>query len=139
MKKLESKIQHRLHDFHFKVALLLCTMYDVILVPTFEVSQMVKLRKLHSTAKRHLLLWQHYKFRKVIKDTAERMGKKMILVDESYTSKTCGSCFKINEKLGSSKKFNCPNCSCNFDRDVNGARNILVRAMYAAHTGQSNK
>ena len=46
---------------------------------------------------------------------------------EEYTSKTCTNCLKINYNLGSDKTFKCPNCSLIIDRDVNGARNILLK------------
>ncbi|CAG8657271.1 10408_t:CDS:2 [Cetraspora pellucida] len=46
---------------------------------------------------------------------------------EEYTSKTCGKCGNINEKLGSSKMFKCGFCNYVVDRDFNGARNILLK------------
>ena len=33
----------------------------------------------------------------------------------------------LHEKLGASKEFHCPRCRACFDRDVNGARNVLLR------------
>ena len=44
-----------------------------------------------------------------------------------YRSKTCGFCGYIHKKLGGSKVFCCPQCKTNLDRDINGARNILLR------------
>ncbi|PKY54876.1 hypothetical protein RhiirA4_328888, partial [Rhizophagus irregularis] len=45
------------------------------------------------------------------------------LCSEYYTSKTCGSCGLVNDKLGGSKTFKCEGYSiC----DINGARNILL-------------
>src|SRR5690606_8719719 len=51
----------------------------------------------------------------------------VVIVNEAYTSKTCGSCGCLNERLGGSKHFHCPHCHFHIDRDVNGARNILIR------------
>ena len=45
---------------------------------------------------------------------------------EAYTSKQCGLCGRLNEKLGASKVFTCT-CGCVADRDVHAARNILLR------------
>ena len=42
-----------------------------------------------------------------------------ILVNEAYL-RVCGA---VNNKLGSSKTFVCPNCKSRFDRDINAARN----------------
>ncbi|WP_307731330.1 zinc ribbon domain-containing protein [Microseira wollei] len=47
------------------------------------------------------------------------------------TSKTCGSCGYIHHKLGGAKVFKCPRCGVRIPRDVNGARNILLRALQA--------
>ena len=33
----------------------------------------------------------------------------------------------INKNLGSSKTFQCPSCGATIDRDVNGARNVLLK------------
>ena len=51
----------------------------------------------------------------------------VVICTEEYTSKTCGSCGYIHKKLGGSKEFCCPQCKTNLDRDINGARNILLR------------
>ena len=56
----------------------------------------------------------------------------MIECDESYTSKTCGYCGVINDKLGSSKEFKCKANTCpqkhlSSDRDIHAARSILLR------------
>ena len=47
----------------------------------------------------------------------------------SECSKTCGKCGNINDKLGSKESWKCPVCAHEHDRDVNGARNILLRAL----------
>jgi transposase len=48
---------------------------------------------------------------------------------EDYTSKTCGQCGVLNQKLGGHKVFNCPEEGCDYiaDRDISAARNILLR------------
>ena len=49
-------------------------------------------------------------------------------VDEAYTSKTCTKCGCENEKT-SSKTFKCVLCKYVIDRDINGARNIMLKAV----------
>jgi len=34
-----------------------------------------------------------------------------------------------DDKLGDSKVFNCGNCHLSIDRDINGARNIMLRVL----------
>ena len=38
------------------------------------------------------------------------------------TSKQCGACGELNDKLGGSKTFNCQKCGAVADRDVHAAR-----------------
>ena len=48
-------------------------------------------------------------------------------VAQAFTSKTCGKCGHLNNKLGGSRTFNCRACKHTEDRDVHAARNILLR------------
>ena len=73
------------------------------------------------------MTWSHFRFKQYLKAKCEVTNTKLLIVDESYTSKTCGQCKKINMKLGSSKKFICSNCGLNIDRDLNAARNIYIK------------
>ncbi|NEQ81950.1 MAG: transposase, partial [Moorea sp. SIO2I5] len=76
----------------------------------------------------------HYKFRQHLTQMADRHDVLVVLVNESYTSKTCPECGQIHEKLGGSKKFQCPKCGFSLPRDWNGARNIMIRALSATTT-----
>jgi transposase len=49
------------------------------------------------------------------------------IVDEAFTSKTCGRCGKLHQQLGGQKVFACSRCPYRVDRDLNGARNIYLR------------
>lgn len=51
-------------------------------------------------------------------------------VNEAYTSKTCSFCGKIHD-IGSKKILSC-GCGATVDRDLTGARNILLRALMAS-------
>ena len=53
--------------------------------------------------------------------------KQVLLVngDESYTSKGCDNCGRLNRRLGGSEVFHCAACGHHVDRDVHSARGIL--------------
>src|SRR2546421_12373077 len=71
--------------------------------------------------------WSHYHFqRHLIHKVREHPWCQVVICTEEYTSKTCGFCGYIHKKLGGSKEFCCPQCKINLDRDINGARNILL-------------
>ena len=73
-----------------------------------------------------LYAWGHYRFQQRLLSKAEELCCEARLVNESWTSKTCTACGCINHGLGASKTFVCPDCGVELDRDVNGARNILL-------------
>jgi transposase len=52
--------------------------------------------------------------------------KGAIICTEEYTSKTCGRCGELNN-VGKSEIYRCSKCLLVIDRDINGARNILIK------------
>ncbi|WP_229414235.1 MULTISPECIES: transposase [Moorena] len=134
--RLRQKIQNLIKDCHNKSASFLVNNYKLIFLPTFETSVMVvkSARKLNKKTARNMLTWSHYKFRQHLTQMADRHDVLVVLVNESYTSKTCPECGQIHEKLGGSKKFQCPKCGFSLPRDWNGARNIMIRALSATTT-----
>ena len=131
--RLRCKIQNLVGDLHHKVSRFLVAHYKVIFLPTFETKQMVfkQSRKIRSKTARNLLTWSHYKFASHLTQMANRHNTLVVRCNESYTSKTCPNCGHIHDRLGGNKKFKCPECSLTADRDANGARNIMIRALQA--------
>jgi putative transposase len=62
---------------------------------------------------------------------ALRRGVLVVRLSEAYTSKTCGKCGHLHTELGGSKTYKCPKCKTQIPRDINGARNIMLRALQA--------
>ena len=83
-------------------------------------------RNIGSKTVSEMLSLGHFEFRQ---RCINKLGDRIKLVTEEYTSKTCANCGNINYDLGSSEIFNCLNEKCNIsiDRDVNGARNIFLK------------
>lgn len=57
---------------------------------------------------------------------AELIGKKLIRIDEAYTSKTCCNCGKIHDLKLYNRNMKCE-CGNNIDRDKNSTINIMKR------------
>jgi putative transposase len=57
-------------------------------------------------------------------------GKKVILVPEHYTTKTCSCCGVINENVGSKEIFQCSHCNLKTGRDMNASRNMKLKGLY---------
>lgn len=135
-KRLQMRVRHLIDEVHKKTTLALVKSYKAVLLPKFETSQMVKKakRKIRSKTARGMLTWAHYRFQqRLIDKTREYRQCTVVIVDESYTSKTCGACGHIHQKLGGNKVFKCPSCGVKLDRDVNGARNILLKFLTEFH------
>jgi putative transposase len=129
---LRTKISQKIRDFHNKVINFLCINFKNIIIPEFDVRNMIKkkpkiIRKIKSKTVRKMLTLSHGKFMKNLEEYAERTGTQIIKPTEEYTSKTCGKCGQIDENLGSKKEYNCNKCKYKEDRDINGARNILIK------------
>jgi putative transposase len=86
-----------------------------------------KYRNISKATVRQMYLWSHYKFRELLKYKTSLRGGKVIDCNEEYTSKTCSCCGRLNHTLGASKKFKCPFCNYEVDRDVGAARNIYLK------------
>ena len=128
--RLRLKVRNLIDDMHKNLAKWLCEKYKVVLLPAFETSGMIRKgqRKINSKTVRGMVTWSHYRFRqRLIHKVRAYEGRNLIVCDEAFTSKTCGQCGKLHQKLGGNKTFSCPSCKIVVDRDVNGARNILLR------------
>lgn len=128
--KVRARQQNLVEDLHKRVAHDLVTNYDVILLPTFETRQMVqkndetRQRFLRRKTVRGMLGLAHYKFKQLVKWMAKKYGKTVVDVNESYTSKTLWDGSILNN-LGS--KASILFQGKRVDRDMHGARNILIR------------
>lgn len=127
--RLVRRIQNLVREVHRQLAKYLAQNYDLILLPSFDVSQMVSKagRKLGRDSVRKMLTWSHYKFKQLLGMKCRQYGARVVTVSEAYTSKTCGRCGWMHPNLGGNKKFRCGWCRWESDRDMNGARNILLR------------
>ena len=89
--RMRVRIGNLTDELHHQAARWLVDNFDVILLPTFETSDMARrgARKLRSKSVRSLLTYDHYRFQKFLTWKAWQVGKELVLVNEAYTSKTC--------------------------------------------------
>ena len=123
LNRLKWKIKDLINELHHKAAHFLVTRFEKIYLPTFETSEMVT--KLKSKTARNMLTFAHFRFKSFLKAKAEEYSCQVIDVSEAYTSKTCSFCGKIH-KIGSKSVLKCQ-CGIKIDRDINGARGILLK------------
>jgi len=125
------RIRNLIKDMHYKIAQFLCCNYKLILLPTFGTQKMIQKtkRKIGKRTARTMVTLSHYTFQqRLLQKSKEYKNCTVVLVNEAYTSKTCSECGWIHRNLKSSKTFRCNGeCGQEFDRDVNAAKNILLR------------
>ena len=127
--RLKWRVRNLIDELHWKAARFLCLNFDVILLPTFEVQGMTNklTRRIGSKTVRGMLTLAHYRFKQRLRQKAFELGKVVIDVNEAFTSKTASWTGEVKRNFGSAKVI-CSN-GVTMDRDENGARGILLRAL----------
>ena len=127
-KALHRKIKHLKNirsEFHNQTINYLCNNYGTIIFPPFKIQGMVG--QLHSSVARKMYGLSLFQLKLKLQSKCKERHIRLLDLAEPYTSVTCTCCGKINKHLGKSKVFNCPSCHLIIDRDINGARNILLK------------
>lgn len=124
--RTQAKIRNKVTQFHYEVIFYL-SRYKNILLPSFESQEFFGERRvIGKISARDLMINSHYKFKQRLIDSLSLKNNNVFIVNESYTSKTCGRCGILND-VGSSEIYKCNKCKCKIDRDVNGARNVMIK------------
>jgi len=128
-RRMREKIKNLTNELHFKTAKFLTDNFGVILLPTFETGQMSKRtgRKIQKKPVRMMLTFAHYKFKQILKWKAFQTGRAVVDCCEAYTSKTHPQTGEVRN-IGSAKWIKLLDGS-EADRDIVGARNIMLRAL----------
>src|SRR3989344_1018056 len=124
--KAWKKAKALVSEMHWKCIAYLVKNYDIILMPEFKTAQMVKGKTLSKSTKRLMNMYSFYQFKERLQFKCSQYKKKCLIVDESYTSCTCGNCGKINKVKGS-EIYYCSDCALTMARDIAGARNIFLK------------
>jgi putative transposase len=127
--RMREKIKNLINELHHKTALFLVKNFELILLPTFETKAMTQKagRKIKTKTVRSMLSFAHYRFKQFIKHKADEYGKRVVDVNEAYTSKTHPETGQIRN-IGGAKLIQLLSGEW-VNRDLVGARNILLRAL----------
>ena len=115
-------MRNKVDDLHWKSINVLSQLGKTILYPSFHVKQMLMQEKFPDNIKRVMSSLSFYKFKNRLKNKLE---KRVIIVSEKLSSKTCYNCGNINKELGNNKVYECKECKICIPRDWNGSVNIL--------------
>jgi putative transposase len=130
--KLYEHISNCAKDFNHKLSRKLVEEYDFLAFENLSVEGMKKNRHLAYSISdvrwSQLLNFIQYK--------CQWYGKEFRQVDRFYaSSKTCSCCGTYHKDIVNSlsvRKWTCPDCGTHHDRDVNAAKNILIKALSVA-------
>ena len=128
--RMRLRIENLISELHHKAARFLVDTFDVILLPTFETSDMVERgrRRIKSKTVRNLLSLAHYRFGMFLKHKARETGVVVLDVSEAYTTKTVSWTGEVLENFDGASVI-AGSDGERMDRDHNGARGIYLRAL----------
>ena len=130
--KLHEHISNCAKDFNHKLSIDLVRNYDFLAFEDLNVSGLIKNHKLAYSISdvrwSQLLNFIRYK--------CQWYGKEFKQVDKFYaSSKICSECGTYHKDIVNSlsvREWICPDCGTHHNRDVNAARNILIKALSVA-------
>ncbi|MFX1407819.1 MAG: RNA-guided endonuclease InsQ/TnpB family protein [Promethearchaeota archaeon] len=142
--KIKKKCKNQMQDYQHKISnkIIKNTRANTIIIGDLDVKKMVK--KQNEIGNR-----QNNKARKTLNHSiqntgslgrfsqfltykAKKIGKRVIRIDESYTSQQCCICGKRTKRALSERVIKC-DCGNHMDRDLNSAVNILERFLKQKH------
>ncbi|RYX80280.1 hypothetical protein EON73_05560, partial [bacterium] len=122
--KTRSKIKNIIDDFHKKIASYYCKNYKTIIIPKLNTKSLQKKLSTNGTAGstmiRNMMNLSHCRIVERIKCKSREHENQVLVVEENYTSVTCGRCGNLHTSLKSNKVFKCKSCKLECDRDING-------------------
>lgn len=126
--KVAARIDDVVADLHRRVAYDLAIHYDVICLPTSSPKKMTcrKDRKIRKRTVREMLTLRYHEFRLTLQWMCRKYGKILLEGSEAYTSKTRSWDGTVTNIVSQSVLSD---GSILVDRDINGARGILLRAL----------
>ena len=128
--RLAVRLRNLVDDLHRRLACDLVQALEVILLPSFETRDMSARseRKIRTKTVRAMPGLAHDRFQRKPAWMCRKYGKRPIVANEAYTSRTRSWDGFVDQKPGGAKTVS--NASIVVDRDINGARGILLRALY---------
>ena len=124
--KLQKHLANKRKDFLHKLSTNLVKNYDVIVIEDLKSKNMMKNHKLAKAIGN--ASW--YEFRTMLEYKCKWYGKQLIIVPPHHTSQECSNCHhNSGKKTLDIREWICDNCGVYHDRDINAAKNILIKGL----------
>jgi putative transposase len=125
--KMEKRKESLVDELHWKTINKLLIMNDFIFYGDIKSHDIVKNRK-NRTLNTSMNNLKFFKFKQRLLFKSIERGKKVFEVKEHYTTQTCSFCGSMY-KPGLSRVYHCSKCEKNIGRDINAAKNILMKGV----------
>jgi IS605 OrfB family transposase len=124
------RLQNLRDELHWKAIKFLTTHYNTIMLGDLSTQSISsKKNKLNRNSKNDFSFLSMFKFKKRLEEKCLDNGNDFLFIDESFTTRTCTKCGKINDKK-KEKIITCSKCNFETDRDFQGARNIYLKGWF---------
>ena len=127
------KITNQRIDYLHKKSYLLSETYDAVCIETLNMQAMSKMLKFGKSVADN----SFGRFREFLDYKLSFRGKKLIIVNKWFaSSQLCSSCGYKNSEIKdiSIRKWKCPSCGTEHDRDINAAKNLREEGKRIAAT-----
>ena len=125
--KRETKKSNLVDEIHWKSINHLLINNDVIFYGDIKSHNIVKHKK-YKNINRAFNDLKFYIFKQRLLYKAATKNKFVFCINEAYTTQTCSYCGQ-NNKPHSSEIYYCTNCNVHIGRDINAAKNILMKGI----------
>jgi putative transposase len=124
------KVRDARRDFLHRATTGLVRSADTIVIEDLNVAGMVHNRRLA----RAISDCGWGEFRRQLEYKCQRAGRELVVLDRWYpSSKTCSACGHLLAELSlGTRRWTCPDCGAQHDRDLNAAKNILAAGLAVA-------
>jgi len=143
-RKMHQKCAYQMRDFQHKISkhIVTHTKANTIIVGDLNVKEMAKKKKSTGNAQKNKTnKTLNYsvnntgslgRFVEFLTYKAKLVGKRVIRIDESYTTQRCSICGKLKKRSLSERIIQC-DCGNHLDRDLNSAINIMIKFLENKH------
>ena len=102
-RRIRLNIRNLVDDLHKRVAKWVCEKCRCVVIPKFQTSQMMCRgpREMRSKSARAMCTWSDDRFRpRLLSKAGEYPWCEVVMSEEAYSSRRCGACVWIGEKVG---------------------------------------
>ncbi len=126
--KLENKKANCIDELHWKSIKHILDNNDIVFIGDIKSHDIVKNKEHQQKLNRDINNLKFYVFKQRLLYKSVVRNKHTFLIPEQHTTKTCSCCGIINSP-GRSETYHCLGCKTTMGRDLNAAKNILMKGL----------